>query len=117
MPQHENQVNFDQNTKIKYFSISTQNQANSDRETEIKSSSIPHTEIKSISTTHIKLVKFDLPHKNQVYFDPNTGVESISIPALKTSQFCMPSDGKNKLITIQTLNQVVFDPYPKPSQF
>ena len=29
----------------------------------------------------------------------------------------MPPDTKTKLISIQTLNQVIFDPHTKPSQF
>ena len=78
------------------------------------------------------------PAQNQVNFEPNTGVKSISISTLitsqfpmpldtktksisistlKTSQFCMPLDTKIKLISTQTLNQVVFDPQTKPSQF
>ena len=39
---------------------------------------------------------------SQVIFDP---------------QFGMPPDTKTKLISIQTLKQVIFDPHKKPSQF
>ena len=52
-----------------------------------------------------------------VNFDPSTEVKSIMIPTVKTSQFRMPPDTSTKLISIQTLNQVIFDPHTKASQF
>ena len=38
---------------------------------------------------------------------------SISIPTLEITQFCMPPDTKTKVISIQSLNQVIFDPHTK----
>ena len=67
----------------------------------------PRTENKSMSVLTPKPSQFLPYHKNK----------SISIPTLKTSQSCMPPDTKTKLISIQTLNQVIFDPHTKPSQF
>ena len=68
MLRHKNQVNFDPDTKTKYFSTPIkENQVNTDPDSEIKSISISHTEIKSISTTRTKIyqvVKFDPAHKN-----------------------------------------------------
>ena len=50
---------------------------------------------------------FDPPHKSQGHLDPSTDYKSISI---------LP-DKKNMLISIQSLNQVIFEPRTKPSQF
>ena len=44
----------------------------------------PHTNIKSVY----------IPTQSQVNFDPNTEVKPISIPTLKTKQFCMPPTRK-----------------------
>ena len=70
----------------------------------------------SISVLTLKPNRFLSPTQNQVNFDPNTEVKSISIPTLKTRQFYMPHDTKTKLIFIQTLNQVIFDPHTKNKQ-
>ena len=67
---------------------------------------------KSISVFTRKPSQF-LPPQNQVKFDPDAEVESISIPTLKISQFCMPPDTNTKLISIQTLNRVISDPCTK----
>jgi len=37
---------------------------------------------------------------NQVHFDPNAEVKSISMPTLKTSEVGMPPDTNAKLISI-----------------
>ena len=55
--------------------------------------------------------------QNQVNFDPNAEVRSISIPALNVGHFSISPDTKTKLISIQTLKQVIFDPRTKPSHF
>ena len=56
------------------------------------------------------------PTQNHVNFDPKAEVKSISIPTLEARQFCMPPDMKTKLISTQTLEQVIFYPHTKPSQ-
>ena len=55
-------------------------------------------------------MNFDPPHEIQVKFDPNTDVKSISIPTLKTNPIPIRPHRKTKLVSIQTLNQVIFDP-------
>ena len=104
MLRHKNRVNFDPDTKTKSFLTPHQNQANSHLYTEIKSISISHTEIKSISTTHTSIsmptlkanhfrpvhkyhVNFDHPHRKQVYSEPYTDIESISISHTKIRWF------------------------------
>ena len=76
-----------------------------------------HTKTRPILTAGQKTVltlkssQFKIPTLNNVKFDPNAGVKSISIPALKTCQLCMPPDTKTKLTSIKVLNQVIFDPH------
>ena len=70
----------------------------------------------SISVLTLTPGQYLSPTQNQGNSDPNTEIKSISITTLKTSQFCMPPDTKTKLISIQTLNQVIFDPHTKPGQ-
>ena len=55
--------------------------------------------------------------QNQVNFDPNADVRSISIPALNVGHLSIPPDTNTKLISIQTLNQVIFDLHTKASRF
>ena len=55
--------------------------------------------------------------QNQVNFDPNAEVRSISIPALNVGHFSISPDTKTKLISIQTLKQVIFDLHTKACQF
>ena len=76
----------------------------------------PHKN-QSISVLTLKPSQFLSPTQSQVNFDPNAEVKPISIPTLKTTQLCTPPDTKIKLISIQTPNQVIFDPHTKPSQF
>ena len=79
-----------------------------------------YTKTRSILIPAQKTSQFRSSHLNQVNFyrvnfDPNTEVKSISI-TIKTSQFCVPPDTKTELISIHTLNQVVFDLHTKASQ-
>ena len=95
-----------------------------------------HTKNKSVSIRTQKLRQFRLPHNQQVNFDPHTKTNSISIPRTKAKiirpqhlcqvnydshyknkSISIPSDAKNKLILIHTLNQIIFDPLTRPSQF
>ena len=76
----------------------------------------PRTKNMSISVLTLKPSQFQPPGQNQVNCDPNTEVKSISIPNLKNKSICMPPDTKTKLISIQTLNQVTFDPPTKLGQ-
>ena len=56
---------------------------------------------------HAKPSRFWPPHKNK----------SISIPSPKTCQIRSQPDTKTKLISIQTLNQVLFDPHTNQTSF
>ena len=64
----------------------------------------------SISVLTLKASQLLSPTQRQVIFDPNTEVNSIWIPSLKTCQFSIPPDMKTKLASIQTPKQVSFDP-------
>ena len=75
----------------------------------------PHKN-KSISVLTLNPCQFLSPTQNQANFDPSTDVKSISIPTPKSSNFCMPPYTKTKFISIQTVNQVIFDPHTKTSQ-
>ena len=70
----------------------------------------------SVSILTLKPSQFISPTQNQVNFGPNIEIKSISMPTLKTSQFSMSPDTKTKQISIQTLNQVIFDPHTKNKQ-
>ena len=104
---HNNQVNFHDHTKEKKISTRAQKQGQF----------WSRTKTALISVLTLKPSQFLLFIQNQVNFDPNTEVESMSIPTLKRSQFLMPPDPRTNLILIQTINQVIFDPPTKPSQF
>ena len=105
----------------------------------------PPTHTLSQSITTLITSHFGTAHKNQVYFDPHIKSKSIrsphknksiSIPGTKAklisnqtlmSSQCflhsknksvsIPPNKKNNFISTQTLNQVIFDPHTKPSQF
>ena len=98
MLRHKNQVNFDPDTKTKYFSTPIkENQVNTDPDSEIKSISISHTEIKSISTTRTKTKSssmlapkssdFRPAYKSQVTFDYPQNFFNRSIPTPKQAIF------------------------------
>ena len=123
---HGNQFEFDPHSKIKPISTIITTTKSLPMVT-LKTSSLrpahknkvnfdPRKKNKSISVLTLKPSQFLPPPQKEANFDPNTEVESISIFTLKTSQFCMPPDTKTKLISIQTLNQIIFDPHTKPSQ-
>ena len=65
----------------------------------------------STSVRTLKPRQLQSPPQNLVKFDSNTEIKSISIPTLKTREFCMSLDTKTTLILIQTLNEVIFDPH------
>ena len=76
-------------------------------DTKTKSNSIPTLKTKSISIHTPTQSNFRPAHKNEVDFYPHTKTKSIS----------MAPETKTKLISIQTLSQVIFDPHTKPRRF
>ena len=99
--------------KTKSISIHTPTQSNFRPAHKNEVNFDPRTKTMSISTPTLKPCPFYPPHWNQVNFNPNTEVKSISTLTLDKS-FLMPSDTKTKLISIQILNQVIFDPHTDP---
>ena len=70
----------------------------------------PRTKTKSICISHTKPSSFRSQHQSQVNFDPHSRKlqKQVNLDASVT---------KNKLPSILTLNQVIFDLHSKPSQF
>ena len=84
-----------------------------------------YTNTQSIPISSLKK-QFWSPTQQPNQFNPYTEIKSSSSPTLKWLQFdphsqnnsfSMPPDKKNKLISIQTLNNVSFHSHPRTSQF
>ena len=105
---HQNQANFRAHSiKTSNFRPVHKNKVNFD----------PRTKNMSIWVLTLKQSQFLSPTQNEFSFDPNTEVVSFSILTLKTSQSAVAPNTKIKIISIQTLNHVIFDSHTKPSQF
>ena len=77
----------------------------------------PRTKNMLISAITLKTSYFLFPKQKQSYFRPQRSSQANFDTHSKKSQFCMPPHPKTKLISIQTLTEVIFDPHTKPSQF
>ena len=94
MPRHKNEVDFDPDTKIKYFRPLHKNQVNFDPGTEVMSSS---TQISSqLRTPTRKPSEIRSPTPKPSLFRPTTEIRTIPNSHLSSSQF-LSLDTKNKL--------------------
>ena len=97
MPRHDNQLNFDPDIKLQYFSSPTQkpSQFRSLHWNKIKSNP-PHCNQVNFDNLHKKLVKFDPPTQNeiistnpcnQVNFDPHSTLVNFVASTQNLSSF------------------------------
>ena len=95
-------INFDAHTKTKWFLARIQKPRHF----------WPPTQKSSQSILTLRTRNFRPANKKQINFDPFLKTKQFS-----ADTFSIPPDTKTKLISIQILNKVIFNPPTKPSQF